>query len=350
MEEKYLKNFMLPVTILVLLALSFLILKPLVISISFGLLVAYIFYPFYLKLHKKITSKNICAAIILLINILIIIVPLVILTPLFIKELLQAYSSMKVLDISAVIFKIFPSLGSSDILRGEITSTASYFNSAISNLILNLFKNTIMNIPSIVFAIIIFLFTFFFGLKGGEDVKQYLSVLFALPREYEERFYKKFDQVTNSVVYGYLVVGLVQGIVAGIGYYMFGIPNALILTVLTTIIGIIPIIGPWLVWIPLDIYLFMQDSNGQAMQLLIYGLFVINWIETILRPQIISKKADMNPALALIGAIGGVYAFGVMGFVFGPLIIAYLILVIEIYKDKKDSSLILRDVKEESKG
>jgi len=135
---------------------------------------------------------------------------------------------------------------------------------------------------------------------------------------------------------------IAQGLIAGIGYFVLGIPKALLLTIVTMIVGIIPVIGPWLVWIPVDIYLFVQGNTALAIGLLIYGLFVINWVDILLRPQIVASKAEMNSAIALIGTIGGIYAFGVIGILLGPLILAYLILLIEIYRDKEAESIIIR--------
>jgi predicted PurR-regulated permease PerM len=197
------------------------------------------------------------------------------------------------------------------------------------------------------FGIIIFLFTFYFSLKEGHKVKDYFTTFFPFPKEFQEKFYDRFGQVTNSVVYGQIIVGLAQGIISGIGYYMFGVPNALILTVITTIVGVIPVIGPWLVWIPLDVFLFLNGDITRGTQLLIYGLFVINWIDTILSPQIVARTAKMNPAIALIGAIGGTYVFGIIGFFIGPLLLAYLILLVELYRNKKpEDSILIKEVPE----
>jgi len=174
-------------------------------------------------------------------------------------------------------------------------------------------------------------------------VKDYFSVIFPFQESYRKKFFARFDQVTYALLYGDFVVGIVQGLIAGIGYFMFGIDKALLFTVLTIFVGIIPVIGPWLVWVPLDIMLFINGNTVAGMQLLIYGLFVINWIDTLLRPIVVAKKGQINEAVALIGAIGGIYAFGIIGFIAGPLILAILILLIEIYKGEKTESIIIKE-------
>ena len=205
-----------------------------------------------------------------------------------------------------------------------------------------MFQYVFSNSANILFGILIFMFTYFFALIESSNFKNYFSVIFPFSKEHEQKFFDRFEKVTNSVLFGHFIVGIIQGIIAGIGYFILGIPNALLLTVLTLIVGVIPVIGPWLVWIPADIFLFANGMTEPAIGLLIFGLFVINWVDTLLRPFIVSSKAEMNSAIALIGMIGGTIAFGATGFILGPLILAYLILLVEIYKDKKEESIVFK--------
>lgn len=340
MDEKDFRKFMIPIVILGLAVLSFLIIKPIFQGIIIGLLFAYMFYPLYVRLNKKIKSKNISASLIVVVAALVILLPTIFLIPKFTQQLLQAYLSLRGADFSQVVFHIFPSFASSEELTAEVIAASSHFSGSISSWILKLIENTVMNIPGIAFGAIILLFTFFFSLREGEYVRDYFSIFFPFPEDYQKKFYEKFDQITSSVIYGQFVVGLAQGLIAGIGYYMFGLDNALLFTVLTIVVGVIPVIGPWLVWIPVDMFLFINGEQTSAMQLLIYGLFVINWVDTLLRPMIIAKRADINQAIALIGAVGGIYAFGFIGFLIGPLVLAYFILLIEVYKGSKESIII----------
>lgn len=343
MDGEDFKKFAVIGVILFLIVLVFFILKDIMTEIFIGLLFAYLFYPFYIKLNRKIKSKNLSALIIVGSVLLVILLPLLLLIPTFIEQLFESYLAIRGADFSQIAFHIFPSLTSSKEIIAEVIASSSYFSSAISNWLLELFQNTVRNIPVMILNVIIILFTFFFSLREGEYVKEYFSIIFPFQESYRKRFFMRFEQVTNSLLYGQLIVGIAQGIISGIGYFMFGIDKALLFTVLTTIIGIIPVIGPWLVWIPLDIMLFINGNTTEGIQLLVYGLFVINWIDTLLRPVVVAKKGQINEALALVGAIGGIYAFGLIGFIIGPLVLALLILLIEIYKGEKTDSIIIKE-------
>lgn len=344
MDEKDFKKFGIWGIIIVLAILSFLIIKPLFTPIVIGLVLAYVFYPLYEKINTKVKSKNLAAWIVLLINVLVVLVPIIILTPMVTKQIIEVYISIRNADLPTSFRAIFPFLFASPNMAAEVTAALNNLSNSLSTLVLSVFQETLRNIPEILFGIVILLFTFFFSLTEGSKLKQQITVIFPFQKKHQEKFFSRFSQVTNSVIYGHVVVGIVQGIIAGVGYYILGLPNALLMTVLTTIAGVLPVIGPVVVWVPMDILLFISGDTEAGLMLLIYGLFVISPIDTILRPYVVSEKGEMNSALALIGMIGGTYAFGITGFLLGPLILAALILLIELYQDKDvDESIVLKE-------
>lgn len=344
MEEKDFKKFTVPFMIILLAIPSFFIIRPIIIAIALGLTLAYLFYPVYTKLMKKLKSKYLSATIILVISVILIVLPIIILIPMTARQVVDVYAAVSQFEVYPALNKIAPFLLENPVVSTELQAASSQIKTALSGWILSFMKDLIVQLPEILLGIIVVLFTFFFSLIESDKFRDYFSVVFPFPKQYQDKFYEKFDQVTNSVLYGELIVGVTQGLIAGIGYVVLGVPKALLLTIATIIASIIPIIGPWLIWVPVDVYLFAQGHTGLAMGLLIYGLFVVNWVDTLLRPQIVSSKTEMNSAIALIGTVGGLYAFGLIGILIGPLVLAYIILLIEIYRDKgKEPSIVLRE-------
>jgi len=343
MEEKDFKRLVMPATILVFALVSFFIIQPILIWIALGLTLAYILNPVYERLNKKLNLKYLSASIILVTTLLLIILPAVILLPITARQVLDVYVSVSQFDAYPLFKTITPFLLENPIVSAEIQAATSHMKTTLSTWLLSYIKDTLMNLPNILLGILIIMFTFFFSMIEGGKFKEYFFILFPFPKHYQEKFYERFNQVTDSVIYGHITVGLVQGLICGLGYYLLGVPQAFLLTVLSVVAGVLPVVGPWLVWIPMDIYLFATGQNGVAMGLLIFGLFVINWIDTILRPQIVANKAEMNSAIALIGTIGGLYAFGIIGILIGPLVLAYFILLVEINKDRKmEESIVVK--------
>ena len=141
-----------------------------------------------------------------------------------------------------------------------------------------------------------------------------------------------------SVIYGQVVIGIVQGLAVGLGFFIFKVPNALFLTLLASLAGIFPIIGTTIIWAPVVIYLLIAGNTFPALGVLVFGLISAS-IDNLARPVFVSKRTQMHSALVLIGMIGGLLLFGVIGVILGPLIIAYLLIVLEIYRNKRSPGI-----------
>jgi len=150
----------------------------------------------------------------------------------------------------------------------------------------------------------------------------------------EKKLSDQFKGITNAVIYGQIIVGIIQGVLTGVGLFIFGAPNALLFTFLAILTGIIPIIGAWLIWVPISIYFLIQGDTFAGIGLILYGSIIISWIDNIIRPKFVADRSNLNTPITLVGMIGGLMAFGILGLIIGPLIISYLIIVIESYQSK----------------
>lgn len=345
LTEKNFKDIITAVFIIGLFILSFLILRPVILSIIFGILLAYIFRPIYRRLFAKIKKENLSAFIICLIFLLIILIPVILILSTLVNQAVNIYLALQNFDLASTFKDTLPSVFSSEISANFGTSINSIISKSISFFI-SKFSGLILNIPVIMLQIFVIIFVFFFGLRDGKKAVEYVRSLSPFEKEIEERFFRQFKDITNSVLLGQLVVGIFQGLIAGIGYFIFGVPYALLLTLLTMLVGVIPLIGPWLVWVPVDIYLFLVGKTGAGFGLLIYGLIIISWLDTIIRPLIVSRRTEINSAIVIIGMIGGLFVFGILGLIIGPLILGYVLLIIDIYRKSK-KSIFFREVKEE---
>lgn len=332
------------VILIALIILTFLILKPILVSSIFALVLAFIFHPLYRWVVSKIKNQNLSALIICLILIAIIVLPLIFFLPMLIRQSFEAYSFIQGEDFLTPIYEAAKKIFPSEDISTDLIVAINSFTSKVASSFLNSLSDTLLDSPKILLHLVLILFVFFFGLRDGEKLVAYIQSLSPLSKESEKKIFKQFKDITQSVIFGQIIVGLAQGIVTGIALFAFQIPNALVLTLLAAFVGILPIIGPWLVWVPADIYLFATGRTGAAFGMLIYGLIVISWIDNIIRPFIVSKKTKINSAVILVSMLGGLFVFGVLGLILGPLIIAYLILILESYRasNKKTASLIMQ--------
>jgi len=341
-DEKLFNKIASIVLMSVLVVLTFLIIRPILASTVFALILAFIFYPVYKKLRIKVKSNNLAALIVTAFILIIIIVPLIFLTPLLVKQTFEVYKYIQNENLVDAVQKIFPSVFTTQEISKDIAIAIHNFTSNIASDFLNNFSQILLNSPIILLHLLLILFVFFFGLRDGDKLISYIQSLSPLSKESEKKVFQQFKDITNSVIFGQIVVGIIQGIVTGIALFIFKIPNALVLTLLATLAGVLPIIGPALVWVPVDIYLFLSGRIGAGIGLLIYGLFIISWVDALIRPLIVSKKTKINSAIVLVSMIGGLFVFGILGLILGPLIIAYLILILEAYRNKKTESILIQ--------
>lgn len=311
--------------------LSFLILKPIILSIVIGVILAVVFAPIYDWLSEKTRAKNISAFIICIFLVLVILLPIWFLTPIFIKQSFEVYQFSQQIDFVSTLKGIFPSLFASEQFSHEIGSVLSSFVTNITNALLNSFSKFLLNFPLFFLQLVIVFFTLFFILRDKEQLISYIRLLSPFSKNTEDKLFKSSREITLSVIYGQVFIGIIQGIIAGIGFFIFGVNNALFLTLLASLSAIFPIVGTAIVWIPVTIYLLIGGNTGAGIGVLIFGILSSS-IDNILRPLFVSKRTRMHPLILIIGMIGGLLFFGILGFILGPLILAYVLIILETFE------------------
>lgn len=314
-----------------LVVLSFLILKPIILSITMGIILAVVFSPVYNWIFKRTNSKNLSSTIICIFLVLLIILPIWFLTPIFIKQSLDVYIFSQQIDFATPLKSVSPSFFASEEFSEQVGSIISSFVTNTTNSIVNSFASLILNFPKIFFQLIVLFFTLFFILRDKEQFYDYVRSLSPFSKEVEKKLFKSSRDITLSVIYGQVVIGIIQGFIVGLGFFIFNVNNALFLTLLASLAGIFPVIGTTIIWLPVAIYLFIGDNLISSIGVALFGVFASS-IDNILRPIIVSKRTRMHPLVLLIGMIGGLFFFGILGFILGPLVIAYILIILETYR------------------
>jgi predicted PurR-regulated permease PerM len=341
MDENYFKKITTAIIFIALLVLSYLLLKPILLSIIGGLILAFIFYPIFNKLFKWTKSRGFSAAFICTILLVVIIALLWFLAPLLVDESIKLYRASQQMDLVATIKNVFPSLFSSEESSEQIGSILQSFITKLTNSLMNYLSNLILNFPTILTDILVIFFVFFYALRDKDKITKYVWDLLPFSEEVIKKLFNSTKEITSSVLFGQIVLGAIQGAILGIGLFVFSVPNALVLTLLAVVVGILPILGPALVGIPVAIFLIIGGNTFSAIGILVFT--VLSTIsDNFLRPFFVAKRAKLHSAIALIGTIGGILLFGIVGLVIGPLVLAYMITLIEIYKHKSVSGILIQ--------
>lgn len=342
MEEDYFKKVTTTIILAVLIVLSFLILKPILLSIVLGLILAFLFSPFYNWINKKLQRKNLSAVLVSILLILIIVIPVVFLTPILIDQSLKIYFLVQQTDFVQALRSIMPSMFASDVFSREVASIIQSFSSRSINSFVNALSGIILNFPRLVLQFFVVFFTFYFVLRDKEKVILYVKSLLPFSKDVENKLFKQTEGITKSVLYGQLIIGLIQGLVTGLGFFIFGVSNALVLTLLACLAGIFPIVGTSIIWIPVIIYLLVGGVVWPAIGVSVFGVIAM-LLDNVFKPIIVSQKTSLPTSIILIGMIGGYLLFGILGFILGPLILAYLLIILEIYRNKRIPGILIQE-------
>ncbi|MDO8724683.1 MAG: AI-2E family transporter, partial [Candidatus Methanoperedens sp.] len=201
--------------------------------------------------------------------------------------------------------------------------------------------NYLVEIPLAILNGGFILFISYFLFKDGEKILQKIVVWLPIRKKTIKKLIDQFDKVTYAVVFGQLVVALVQGSVAVIGFYIFGVPFPIFCGVLTAFFSLIPPMGTAVIWLPVSLYMVLTGyltndyiTIAKGIGLFVYGLLIISTIDEILRVKIIQAKADVHPIIVIAGVVGGVNLFGVIGLFLGPILLPLLITYFETFRER----------------
>jgi len=169
-------------------------------------------------------------------------------------------------------------------------------------------------------------------LRDGAQFKRTLIELSPLPDIYDEQIILRLERTVNAVVRGTFMISLIQAVLVGIGFWIFNVPNPVLWATVASVAAFLPAIGMGLVIIPAIIYLILIGSIPAAIGLAVWGSIIVGLVDNMLLPHLMSKGFTVHQVFILFSILGGVVFFGPVGVLLGPLVIALLFALIEIYK------------------
>jgi predicted PurR-regulated permease PerM len=192
------------------------------------------------------------------------------------------------------------------------------------------------NIMSFVFSFIMMILIIYFLLIDLERFIAYIIRLSPLPDEQERQLVKKFEEIAGAILVGNGICGLLQGVLGGLLFALFGLGSPVLWGGVMGVLAFLPIFGVGLVLIPTACILFLKAKIGLAMFVLIFYAIVSFTVEYLLKPKLVGDKVKMPTLLVLLSILGGLSVFGVLGIIYGPLIVTAFLTLAEIYLQSYD--------------
>jgi len=174
-------------------------------------------------------------------------------------------------------------------------------------------------------------FVLYFMYAHGPEMENALRKFIPLSPESVETLAAETINMVRANAIGIPLISIIQGLTAMIGYWLLGLTDFGLWGFLTGVFAFFPVVGTMIIWVPLVIFLYAQDLNWQASGLMFYSLLVTGNVDYLARITLMRKIGDVHPLITILGVIVGLGLFGFMGFIFGPLLLSYLILLIRIY-------------------
>lgn len=317
--------------------LLFFVLKPYLAVIFISGVFAISFYPIYKKMVDKFNGRESLASFVVTFLILIfIIIPVIILSAFILREAISLYNSMVfgngsqiLISQADILFNKFSSLFPNGVVDSQINLEVYARN--LLNWIIGHFGSVFSTVFGGILNFILILISIYYLFIFGDKIKKGLLIWSPLPDEYDEEFIQTLRSSIDAVLRGRILISIVQGVFVGVGFAIFGVGSPVLWGFVGGIASLIPILGTSVIVVPAIAFLFLSNSIGAGVGLLIWSAFVVGLADNVIPILFFKGKMKIHPMLVLFSMLGGVEVFGVIGFLVGPVIVSAFIALMKIY-------------------
>jgi predicted PurR-regulated permease PerM len=327
--------------------LTLFVILPFVEYVIASAILAYVLFPFHVRLSRAITKalagrvgeslsrrlgRMLSGISLIVASVVAVILPLAYISWVFVRDLTDIARGNTDINVAAIEAEIAAR-------SGQTVEVGDFLTTAGQILVETLFGGVGGVVTTALRASVglsLALFLVYYTLLDGPAFVGWIRETSPLPAEVTTDLVDRVDAMTRGVVIGHIVVALLQALIAGIGLWAAGIPNVVFWTFVMAVLALLPLIGAFFVWGPAAAYLVVIDQVTAGVLLALYGVFVIAMVDNYARPLVIDQQAHLNPAVILLGVFGGIYSVGFTGLFVGPIVIGVLAATLETFREDYD--------------
>jgi predicted PurR-regulated permease PerM len=332
--------------LLVILYLVYLIFSPFLTAVAWAAILAIVVYPLYGWLLKVLKGRRTLAALIVTVLITLLIVFPAIRASFFLSQEtvdlartlrsavegneLEAWAGKPwVKDLVLLWETVSQELALFDIdLRTSVLQGVQMASGYVASQVKAIAQNVFLFAINLVIA----LFSFFFLLRDGRELSEKVRSLLPMEPAHKEQLFQNIVNALFAVVHGALITAMVQGLLAGLGYWGLGLSFAILLGVTTAFTALFPIGGSFLVWFPASLYLgLVQGPLWKGIALFAWGALIVGSIDNFLKPLLIGNRLRLPVLFLFFSILGGLRMFGIIGLILGPVLLALLVALLDLY-------------------
>jgi predicted PurR-regulated permease PerM len=314
--------------------LTIVLVLPFFEAILFGGLMAYLVAPINDRLSRR-WGATIGAVGTILITVVVVLVPLLLIVSVAVDQGAALAQGAELPDIATVETYFQELFGTQADLSTLIEPLSSAIETGIRGLLGSIVE-IVGGIPAFVVETVIFLFTFFYLLRDGEQFVNWVRTAAPFDPDVTTELIARTDDLLWAAVVGNVIVAGVQAILTVLGFLVIGFDDLVFWGVVTFVLSLLPVIGASFVWIPAVIYLLFVGSIPEAVGLLVYGSLIISGSDNFIRPLAMQRGARLNSGLLILGIFGGVAIFGFLGLFVGPVLIGLSKEIVDLLVKQRD--------------
>jgi predicted PurR-regulated permease PerM len=344
-------------TFLGLLIITALLLKPFFSIILLSLIAVIVLKPLYAWFFRaRYTGgkPRLSASVTLLTFLFVLVIPVAIVIIVFVEQLTQQLIGLAEFDLDALMLEVENTLDfagqSINLDRAAIQELIEGAAATVLSAAVGFAASVLSSLPSLIIEFIIFFVVVVTLLPVFDKLVKGYEEISPLGREISALYYTKTTAMITSLFKGIFLIAAIQGFAMGIFYWLAGIEVVFFFIVVTMFLAMLPVVGISFLVIFMAVVFFLLGNTTSAL-IVLFGFYgVVNWIDVILRPRLISKEAYMHFSLVLLGILGGLAFGGLLGMIYGPVVILLLVTTIEIYSEQyapQDSEAIGELIKSE---
>jgi predicted PurR-regulated permease PerM len=315
--------------------------------IAWAMVFALAFYPAYRLLAARLHGRNAAALIMTIVIFVLVAVPLATLggvivsqTQNFINvvnekaasgEARRWIESLRSNRVGNLVSRVLPSRLAESV---DLTDLGVRGAQRASEALLSQLGGVARNVAGFLLDFSLMLFVLFYFFRDGRRLYLNFRDLLPMEPEHKDAIFGHLYETLAAVVQGMTATAALHGLLCGVAYWALGLPFALLATFASFAAGFFPIGGSAFIWVPAAVYLLVQGAWARAIILSVWGTLVVTIIDNLVRPMVIGTRARVPTLFLLLGILGGLDAYGVIGIFLGPVLIAIIMTVLRIYREE----------------
>ncbi|MDZ7780200.1 MAG: AI-2E family transporter [Gemmatimonadota bacterium] len=224
-----------------------------------------------------------------------------------------------------------PLVGSLIPEESQIASSATDVAGRVGSFLVSNLQAATRSTVTVMLQLFVMLYAMYFFLMDGGSILRRILHFTPLDEEDERRLIDQFVSVTRATIKGSILVGLIQGALAGAAFFVLALPGAAFWSTVMAVLSVIPVLGSGIVWGPTAVILISTGRVVAGIGLAVWGFVVVSTIDNFLRPRLVGRDTKMHDLLVLLSTFGGLAMFGVVGFIVGPIVAALFLTVWDLF-------------------